>query len=117
MPEQAPYPTTPWWQTAEPRMSLEDTKGAWERSGEISKNYPYEHQTRGDLMKQLNDVGEAIIRKGSNVHKDLKKNPLPDYDMMEMHPGYFEEPMDPAQREWFEKEGGMIYLKRKPLTS
>src|SRR5262245_58939482 len=104
-------------QSADSVMSLKDTESAWGRSGEMSKNYPYEHETRDSIMKQLDDVGEAIIRKGGNLHKDLKKNPLRDYDMMEMHPGYFQEPMDEAQKKWFDEHGGMIYLKRKPLTT
>jgi len=98
-------------------LGRNETEDIWNRSGEISKNYPYEHTNRESLKKQLDEVGEALIRKNGDLFKDLRKNPLPDHDMMEMNRGYFKEGLSPEQKKWFDEHGGIIHIKRRPLTS
>src|SRR5262245_20437123 len=96
MPVQFEYPGQDWMaQLGQrhgqdvPELRRKETEYIWNRSGEISKNYPYEHTSREGLQKQLDDVGEALIRKDSDVYRDLAKNPLKDYDMMELNRDYF----------------------------
>jgi hypothetical protein len=118
MPDQAPYPETPWWQAQKaPEMqelSSKETEDIWNRSGEMSKDFPYEHTGRESLMRQLDSVGEAIIRKGSQLGKDLVRKPLKDHEMMMMNREYFMQGLSDEQRK---ATDDLLYIRRRPLTS
>lgn len=98
-----------------PEMSREDTEKLWKRSPDFQKGY--EANTMEDLKQQLDQYGEVILRKGNPLYKQLREKPLPDHDMMELNRGYMSEGMTGGQKDWFDREGGSIYIKRKPLTS